>query len=246
MNELFVSTDLLLIATLFIFFVFLAAAIVFLVTRERRRDATLERFSQSAYDLSLKRAQRRAHEIVWRAMQEARKIFVNAELQGVKAVAHGKVDRKHIEEKYEKALTDMSEMIRDRLLKDSTLAEEGIEKMVQAFSSTLEGHLTHSMKRLDETLREHDNRVAKTLEELETTSVERVNEAITATLASSRTAIQAYEKSRITAIDERVAETVSRTAEIVLGVALPAKEHTRLIYRALEEARKEGFFKEER
>lgn len=242
MNFAFPQHELMPVALLLLF-ILLTATVIFLIMKERKRDAKFERFSESVYDFALKRAEKRAHDIVWRATNQARDIFVNAELQGVKAVARVNVDRKHIEAKYEEALAGMSDMIRQQLAKDSTVAEQGLEKMAAAFGAALEGHLAASMGRLNETLEQHAKLVEKTLADFAAENTKRISETIVGELQKAQTSLKVYEDARMEAIDMRTADLISRTTEIVLSEALPPETHVRLIHRALEEARKEGFFK---
>ena len=62
-------------------------------------------------------------------------------------------------------------------------------------------------------------------------------------LATARSELEGLREARQRMLDDRIVELVERTAAIALTESLSLAEHARLVYRALEVARKEGFFK---
>jgi hypothetical protein len=246
MSENFLHLDVLFLVALLVLFAFLAAVIAFLVARERRRDAKLERFTNAAGEYGLRRAQRRAGTIVSHAVEEAHKISAESELEGIRALARGKVAAEHTEAHYREALEDVENNIREHLADDSARAEETRAHMVEAFEKALATHLSKTTAGLQSAIAVYTKRLDDTFRALEEEGVQRVAEAIERELVAARKSVKAYEEARVATIDTHLVDLVTRTTEIVLGKALPLEEHTRLIYRALEEARHEGFFSVEK
>ena len=240
----FVSDNLFLAALLVLFGV-LASVIVYLVARERHRDEDLEHFSRSVYEYGIQKAQRRAETIISRAIRQARDIFVSAELAGIKAVAQGKVRSRSLEKKYESALAEVGDTIQTQLQTDAARADKLVAELTASFEHTLSSYVKESAARLDKTLAEHERSVVEALAEAKDSSRARITETIEGGMATARTSIAEYETARKAIADEQLLDLVARTAEIALGETLSLEDHTRLLYRALEEARKEGFFKAE-
>jgi hypothetical protein len=242
MTESFFHVDMLFLVAILVLFAFLAALIAFLVVRERRRDANLEHFASSAEEYSLHRAQQRAQEIVSRAVEDARKLTTESEAEGIRAIERGKVSAKDLNDRYEGVLEEVETDIREHLAADTARATTTTEHMAASFDKALEVHLSKTTAGLEQAVKAHGDRLDQTFRALEEEGVRRVAEAIEHELAAARTSVKQYEQARMAAIDTHLVDLVARTAEIALGKAMPLEEHTRLLYRALEEARKEGFF----
>ncbi len=179
----------------------------------------------------LSNANAEAVEIIRVAAEKAREILQSAE---------------HIKESvavsFEKELTAVADQhkiyLRDASLKYVETYEHMAERAQEEYLSTLHeasrvmaGDAKHTLGMFETFLKDqtigYKQQMEKKIDDLRNRVNEQVNE---------------YRKEKLKRVDKAINDIIISVAKIVIGHSLNIKEHNELVLRALEEAKKEGFF----
>lgn|SRR3989338_161928 len=161
---IFLSPELLLLIAIAVFGV-LFIIVIWLVLRN---NEFLRRMATSGHEDPVRRAHEEAQMIVWNAMEEAKKLRVSAELEGLKSLAKEKLEVKKIEEEYKKTLDALirktavslegyNKEIEEELKKMGVFAKAEFEKQAPAFKSEINEAKTgihESLRSLEKSLKE--------------------------------------------------------------------------------------------
>lgn len=179
----------------------------------------------------LSNANEEAIEIIRVASKKAREIL--------ESVVHVKED---VSSSLTKELTAIAEQhkqyLKDASLKYVETYEHMAERAQEEYLSTLHeasqvmaGDAKHTLDMFETFLKDqtigYKQQMEKKIDDLRNKVNEQVNE---------------YKKEKLKRVDKAINEIVISVAKIVIGRSLNIKEHNELVLRALEEAKKEGFF----
>lgn len=147
-------------------FLFLLGTILFL---QYRNSIKIQKLTFPVYDYTVKKAQEKAHKIVWDAMRQARALLVDAELQGLKRRAKRTIEAEHVEEKYEDRLEELMHKTEQLLIRYSAQTEKKYAELGRALTGHMEEHralvdreLHDIAKRLEETKASLDEQIKNT------------------------------------------------------------------------------------
>lgn len=324
-----------------LFFLFLIFFLLFLLMFfQVKNNRKLNSLAYPAYEYILNKAQAKANNIIRNAVNDSRKMRVNAELAGIKAIAKKKLKGQEIEEEYQKILEELTknakelansqsseleqkynQLVEDfkvNLKQESDFAEEKIKQVVneidliganiqektkniedkyEEFASGLDKFLNKQSQEVEKILNhkldDFDSKVGKSLSLIEdkikkseseynnlislltnkterqlskhektlSQKVEKISEELdnfSSNLAQeikkeinthlshrfeeANEIIETYRRERIRLINERIIALVERATQIAINKKMSVEEQTDLIYKALEEAKKEGIF----
>lgn len=167
-------------------------------------------------------------DIVRDAMKKSQAMLGDAELEGIKTVADARVKTNKLEAKYEAQLVLMA-----------VKAEAEFTKLLQDLAVRAEQSqllLENAMKQKTEEIMERfEKNLATFLSSSEYQGITAINTEIT----QVRKAIEEYKKAQIQAVDENIKAIVEETIAKILGKKLTLDDQMDLIYKSLEEAKKE-------
>ncbi|MDO8570172.1 MAG: hypothetical protein Q7R97_01135 [Candidatus Daviesbacteria bacterium] len=167
-------------------------------------------------------------DIVHDAMKKSQAMLGNAELEGIKTVADVRVQTNKMEAKYEAQITLMAvkaETEFTKLLKDLAVRAEQSQLLLE---DAVKEKTQEIMERFEKNL-------ANFLSSSEYQGITAINTEIT----QVRLAIEEYKKAQIKAVDENIKTIVEETVAKVLAKKLSLDDQMDLIYKSLEEAKKE-------
>ncbi len=200
-------------------------------------------------ELELSESQRQANAIIADATTKARAMFAQAEIAGIKRTADIRLDDRKLHSKYEHELQALGEELQKHL---AEIGEHGsktvlaIERRVADLSAGYEKFLKEQMERIDAELKvtskKHLQSVQSMLVSMERDTASKVAEAVERELSTSRSEVAAYRAGRQRMVDDHIVDILERTAMVTFSEALTLQQHSRLIYRALEQAKQELFF----
>ncbi|MDO8638958.1 MAG: hypothetical protein Q7R43_05255 [Candidatus Daviesbacteria bacterium] len=173
-------------------------------------------------------AETKGFDIVHDAIKKSQAMLGNAELQAIKTTADARVITNKLEAKYEAQLALMAVKAEEeftKILKDLEVRAEQCQLLLE--NSTKE-KTVEIMERFEKNL-------ATFLSSSEYQGITAINTEIT----QVRKAIEEYKKAQIKAVDENIKAIVEETVAKVLGKKLTLDDQMDLIYKSLEEAKKE-------
>ena len=176
-------------------------------------------------------ANREATEIIRVAAEKARDILQSAETTKDNTVSALNAEIMAIAEQHKRYLKDASLKYVETYERMAEHVEEQYLSTLHEASQGMSSDAKHALDMFETFLKDqtigYKQQMEKKIEDLRNNVNEQVNE---------------YKKEKLKRIDKAIGEIVISVAKIVIGRSLNIKEHNELVLRALEEAKKEGFF----
>lgn len=166
--------------------------------------------------------------IIHDAMKKSQAMLGNAELEGIKTVADARVKTNKLEAKYEAQLVLMA-----------VKAEAEFTKLLQDLAVRAEQSQLLLEDAVKEKTQEIMERFEKNLANFLSSSEYQGITAINTEITQVRKAIEEYKKAQMKAVDENIKAVVEETVAKVLSKKLSLDDQMDLIYKSLEEAKKE-------
>lgn len=226
---------------LFTFAMFLNVALFFLLLyfliQTNAKDTLLQETDQKKGDLS--ESKEKSTKILSQAIKNANKMLVDSELRGLKLFSESKLDANKFSEKYERKISDLENYFKNEFERRLTETETTYKDFLKSLSSSLETHASQNEKILEDKTLD----MIKHTDDLITTQVTQIESDVKARLDKEletvREEIKAYKENRLHIIDENIVEILEKTLSVTLGKKLSLTDQSDLIYKALEEAKKE-------
>ncbi|MDP3735734.1 MAG: hypothetical protein Q8R39_04930 [bacterium] len=242
-----------------------------IAARRSARAASLERDAAEDYRARMEHAESRSNRIIHRALRQARRLFVSAELASIKEHARESVRHQKLHALSREEVGKLTERVTAEFSADVAVARKSYEQTLSGVRGELEKILETSRASLTDAVRAHEQflegfrrdltalregakgvgdqilekyavRAEEELRDLGRSAAALIRERVDEEIREIRSALAGYTEARQRLVDEHIVELVERTAAIALTESLSLAEHSRLVYRALEEARREGFF----
>jgi len=140
----------------------------------------------------------------------------------------------------EKIEKQIQTQIREELAKLSQRHWETLSELKKTIGGDYQKVGSEIQTEAEKYLREMHLSLASLVERAE----KRVNEELSAELEKTKNEIEAYKKARMQKIDHEIVNIVEKTVYKTLGKSLDLESHMELIFKALNEAKSEGFFGE--
>ena len=181
----------------------------------------------------------KSNTILHRAIKQANKILASAELSGIGLFAKQKVKSDKIESEYEERLQTLEKLVAEKFRNDSAAAEKAYNEFIASIESTIAAHVDSNRKLLEEKANKVMEQSQKVLNSFGGELHEKVKQQIEDELAHTKTSIADYRRQRLKVLDENIVEILEKTMRLALGSKLTLSEQSDLIYKALEDAKKE-------
>ena len=211
--------------------------VLLIVNNRRIHDVTYP-----VYDYIVKGAEKKAQEITYDAMQDSRKMVAEAELEGVKIVAKEKLDSKKVGEEYEAKLEELTVHTEQILEKYHNAMDENMKRLSDAVEKRIAAGIAKNEAFLQEETTKLSNQLSSTFTTLEANAKEQIRSNVEKEFISVKKVIETYRQERFALIDNQLLALVENVTRSALQKSLTLKDHTELIYRALEEAKAKDTF----
>ena len=179
----------------------------------------------------LSNANEEAVELIRVATEKAREILQSAGNVGEGISSSLAKELTAIAEQHKQYLKDASLKYVETYEHMAERAQEEYLSTLHEASQTMAGDAKHTLDMFETFLKDqtigYKQQMEKKIDDLRNKVNEQVND---------------YKKEKLKRVDKAINEIVISVAKIVIGRSLNIKEHNELVLRALEEAKKEGFF----
>jgi len=237
LNSFNISEDIVVGAFAFLLLLVVVLLIILIVNNRRIRNLTYP-----IYDYIVKGAHKKAQEITYDAMKDSRKMVAQAELEGVKIVAKEKLDSKKIGKEYEAKLEELTVHTEQILENYNKSVEADLRRLSDALEKRISTGISKNENLLQEQTTKLSTQLSDTFTTLEANAKEQIRSNVEKEFISVKKVIETYRQERYALVDNQILSLLENTATIALGKQLSLKDHTELIYRALEEAKSKNTF----
>ncbi|TSC73261.1 MAG: Uncharacterized protein G01um101470_187 [Parcubacteria group bacterium Gr01-1014_70] len=214
-------------------FITASAALIAYLWRTRQEKADMDTYEQSqeSRDHALLKANQEASEIIRTATKKAREMLEGAEMIQRDSSSTLAEELTSLAKQHKQYLKDASLKYVETYEHMAERAQEEYLETLHEASQSMAGDAKHTLDMFETFLKDqtigYKQQMEKKIEELRDKVNESVNE---------------YKKDKLKRVDKAINEIIIVVAKNVIGRSLNIKEHNELVLRALEEAKKEGFF----
>jgi len=201
-----------------------------------RNTAAVRLATYPVYDYTVKKAEEEAKKIVRDAEHEAKAIREKAEKDAGDTLAKREQESARVNEHYKEQLQALAEHNKKLLEHYTTLAHDTYREFGAAVKRQSQEGETIVKKEIEHLLGELRDEHAK----LRRHFSEKFQERLDGELSAVRESVTRYREAQLRMLDKRIIALVERAAALVLQKEMTVKEHTDMIFKSLEEAKKEG------
>lgn len=216
-----------------------ALATVLIILYRRGRT---ERFSIDMED-RFKDVREVADEIITSVHRESLRTMEGAQKQALEMLRTTALYRSEAEKKMERVLEEHSQRESERL---SRASEEFLRSYHLSLEDAKKIYLA-SVKKMNDLMAEETRRGLSEFREELKKEIERygleTEEEIKKVRGDAFRKIEEYTREKLKKVDESIYQVLALVSKEVLGKSLSMEEHEEVVLRALEEAKREGFFK---
>ncbi len=238
-------------ALLLVIFALVALFVIVLQLGTRLRYLTYP-----VYDRITKEAEKKAHQMLEDASEQARAIRTKAEMEAGKLLVDRKAEDEAIKEKFSKELEGVASHGKEILNKQ--ISEVGL--LLGEITGAFKGHAGEADAALKEEVDAIKSMVGEERERLQKEftglyakmeedrrafleeNKKQVIQALEGEIKTVKDAVENYRVERFKVIDREIVELIETVARLSLNRSLSLKEHTDIILTALKEAKQQGIF----
>jgi len=220
-----------------LFFVLLISQILtlFLVINMRRRPV-------KPSDILLRESQAKTHSIIYKAVTQANKILVAAELKGLQLIGKQKMTGDELTQQFDSHLAAIEKAMQDQLERNAEHAEAVYGEFIQSAEAAIGDHINKNQKMLEEKANAMIERTESLLTQFTGDLEAKVKGDVERELAKASEEIEEYKASRMRVVDERIVDILEEVLRVALDKKMSLADQSELIYKALEDAKKEHSF----
>jgi len=221
-----------------LFFVLLISQILtlFLVIRMRGH-------SVKPTDTLLRESQAKTRSIIYKAVQQANKILVAAELKGLQLIGKQKLTGDELSAQFDAHLAAIEKAMQDQLEQNAQHAEAVYGEFIHSAEGAINDHINKNQKMLEEKANAMIERTESLLTQFTGELESKVKGDVERELAKATEEIEQYKTNRMRIVDERIVDILEQVLRIVLEKKMSLADQSDLIYKALEDAKREHSFK---
>ncbi len=242
-----------------LFSLLLVLTILFVITQATILLVFLRAFrefkkSHNPDEEAVKKLRLKSEEILRGALERANLILASAQKKGVDIIAKEEKTGSTLSDEYSKHLGAVQESLQESFERTANDADKALEEYLTQVGKTVADHMDQNEKILSDkaavmteqarkALDDMRGRTEGSIEKLTKDTQEMVRSEIDKELAMAHDELTEYKARRMKMIDERIIQMLEDVIKVTLEKKLSLVEQSELVYRALEEAKRENAFK---
>jgi len=191
----------------------------------------------------LKASQAKTNSVIYKAVQQANKILVAAELKGLQLISRQKLTGNELSDQFRSHLLAIEKALQEQLEHNAQHADVVYNEFIKSAEATIQNHITANQKMLEDKSQTLITRTEGLLTEFTKRLEEKVQGDVDKELLKVAEEIDNYKATRMRIVDERIVDILEEIMRTVIGKKMSLADQSELIYKALEEAKKEHAFK---
>jgi guanylate kinase len=200
-------------------------------------------FSKASHNIpeseDLEEMKIKSSKILHKAAKQAGRIITQAELAGLRLFAQEKLQTKEIIEDYRKHLTSLEETLTKQFETRVNEADKTYADLISKIENALVQHIRANQDALEKKTMDFITRSQNALQQFMGQVEGQMKTRIDEEMARARNEIETYRQRRMKILDDNIIEILEKTIQISLGKKLSLTDQSDLIYKALDDAKKE-------
>lgn len=186
--------------------------------------------------------QAKTHSIIYKAIQQANKILVAAELKGLQLLSKEKITGGELSDHFKAHLDAIEKALEEQLVRNAKNAEDTYGAFITTAEASINQHIAQNQKMLEEKAQSMIERTESLLTSFTADLEAKVKGDVEKELAATSAEIEQYKQNRMRVIDERIIDILEAVLRVALEKKMSLADQSELIYKALEDAKKEHAF----
>lgn len=228
--------NLLLFLTLF--FVVTQAAMLIVFIRSQQKHETDHLGDPALWG----EAKKKSDFVVQDALSKANQIVSQAEKKGVDLLAEEEKKGITLAQDYKAHFEKVEAFLKEQFDKSAQSAGQEYTDFIKAIEAKVNEHIGETQKNLSTASSGLVDSMQKSLEKMSADVDKRVKDQVEHALDEARSEISEYKKRRMKVVDERIIDMLEDVIKVTLEKKLSLVEQSELVYKALDEAKKENAF----
>jgi len=195
---------------------------------------------EETYRQNLDVIARETRQLLGKYAGEAESIYKNLSQELIEQIGSSKESIESESNKTAQDIRDSLNSIKEKV--HST--EEKYSTMAARIEDSIDQHARDGKEQLSHSIDAVVNNFSQSLSEIKEDNAQKIDAYLRDEFEKAKEEIYAYKEARMKILDKQIISLVEQVAEITLRKKLSLKEHGELAYQALEEAKKEGIFKD--
>ncbi len=187
-------------------------------------------------------SQAKTHSIIYKSIQQANKILVAAELKGLQLLSKQKVTSGELTDQFNAHLATIEKALEDQLERNAKHAEETYGEFITGAEASINSHIEANQKMLEEKAQAMIERTESLLTKFTADVEAKVKGDVEKELVMASQEIEQYKQNRMRVVDERIVDILESVLRVVLDKKMSLADQSELIYKALEDAKREHSF----
>lgn len=226
------------ISVLFLIEAMLIGVFVFLIYLLLRSNQSCDTGNQNG----LTRMKDTSYGILKRAIKQANAILVSSELRGIRLVAKQKLENEKIARLYTQEFQSLDETMKGEFIKRIEQMDAGYKAFLQTLEKTLTARMEDNQSDLRKEMKSLSEKANQTIEAFNVQIKEDIKTNITHEFTKTHEMIEAYKNNRMRIVDANIFTILEGTLSLMLGKTISLKDQSELVYKALDQAKKDGVF----
>ncbi len=197
-------------------------------------------------DVLLEQGKMKTNSLLHRAVQQANKILVTAELKGIHLISKQKMTGGELTKQFQTHLASVEKALSDQLIRNTEHAEQTYEEFIKKAEEAITEHVKANEKMLSDKSNAMVEKTSEMLGVFTKELEEKVKADIEKKMIEATNEIEQYKLTRIRVIDERIVDVLEEVLQVVLEKKLTLADQSDLVYKALEQAKREHAFNSEK
>lgn len=190
----------------------------------------------------LRESQAKTHSIIYKTIQQANKILVAAELKGLQLLSKQKITGNELADQFQQHLDTIEKSLQDQLDRSAKHADEAYEDFIASAEQSINNHITQNQKMLEDKAQAMIERTESLLTSFTADLESKVKGDVEKELAAASAEVEEYKKNRMRIVDERIVDILEAVLRVTLEKKMSLADQSELIYKALEDAKREHAF----
>lgn len=226
-----ITALLVLFGLLFVIQIIIAFLLIHLINKHERSPDGLLRESQA-----------KTHSIIYKTIQQANKILVAAELKGLQLLSKQKISSTELSTQFQQHLDAIEKALQEQLDRSAKHADEAYEDFIGSAEQSINNHIAQNQKMLEDKAQAMIERTESLLTSFTADLEAKVKGDVEKELAVASAEVEEYKKNRMRIVDERIVDILESVLRITLEKKMSLADQSELIYKALEDAKREHAF----
>ncbi|HUD19765.1 MAG TPA: hypothetical protein VMR81_04955 [Patescibacteria group bacterium] len=184
----------------------------------------------------------KTNSVLRKAIEQANKILVTAELKGIQLISKQKLSGGELTDQFNAHLATIEKALQDQLERNVAHTEEAYNSFITQSEEMIKTHISQNQKALEDKAEKMVVDTEGLLQKFTVEVEEKIKGEVAGELEKAKHEIEVYKGERMRVLDERIVDILEEVVRVTLDKKLTLADQSDFVYKALEQAKKDNAF----